>query len=47
MISKLYQCKECKLFYKDKNLAEKCYRYCKTHHACSLEITKHAIKQNF
>ena len=40
----LYQCKECKLYYKDKKLAEKCYEYCKKYKACSLEIIKHAVK---
>ena len=42
--SKLYQCKECKLYYKDKSLAKECYEFCKTYKACSLEITKHAVK---
>ncbi len=44
MIKRLYQCKECKFYYKDKKLAERCYKYCKTHKACSLAITKYAIK---
>ena len=41
---KLYQCKECKLYYKDKNLAKECEEYCKSHKSCSLEITKHAVR---
>ena len=44
MVNKLYQCKECKLYYKDKELAKKCEDFCKKYHACSLEITKHAVK---
>jgi len=44
MIPRLYQCKKCKLFYKDGNLAEQCEEYCKSHKSCSLEITKHAVK---
>ena len=41
---KLYQCKECKLYYKDKNLVKKCYEYCSKYKSCSLEIIKHAVK---
>lgn len=37
-----YQCKECKLVYKDKNWAEKCEEWCKKNRSCNLEITKHA-----
>ena len=44
MKNKLYQCKECKLYYKDKNLAKKCYNYCTKFKSCSLEITKNAVK---
>ena len=36
----LYQCKKCKLYYKDENLAKQCEEYCKSHKACSLEIIK-------
>lgn len=39
-----YQCGECKFYYKTKNLARKCEDFCKKHHSCSIEITKHAIK---
>ena len=42
--NKLYQCKECKLYYKTKELAKKCEDFCNKYHACSLEITKHAVK---
>jgi len=27
--------------------AEKCEEFCKKHHACSLEITKHAVSTNW
>ena len=40
--NKLYRCKKCNFYYKDKNLAKRCYEYCKKHKSCSLEITKHA-----
>ncbi|MBI4452235.1 hypothetical protein HY637_02300 [Candidatus Woesearchaeota archaeon] len=41
---KLYfRCDECSFLYENKNLAEKCEEYCKKYHACSTEITKHAI----
>ncbi len=39
-----YQCEECKFIYSDKKWAEKCERWCKKHHSCNLEITKHAVK---
>ncbi len=41
---KKYQCKKCKLFYKNKKLAKECHEYCKSHKSCSLEIIKHAVK---
>jgi len=41
---KYFECEECSFIYKDKNTAKKCEDYCKKNHACSTEITKHAIK---
>jgi hypothetical protein len=38
-----FACEECGFVYKDKKTAEKCQRYCSKHHACSLEITLHAV----
>ncbi len=40
----VYKCLKCGWMYEDKKWAEKCEDYCKKHNACSLEITKHAIK---
>jgi molecular chaperone GrpE len=37
-----YQCKECGLHYKDKELAEKCEVWCKEHKTCNVEITMQA-----
>ena len=42
--NKFYQCDECKLFYKSRNIAEKCENWCKEHNSCNLEIIKHAVK---
>ncbi|MEK6834740.1 MAG: hypothetical protein AABX61_00570 [Nanoarchaeota archaeon] len=42
--NKLYQCKKCKFYYKDKELAKECYEYCKAHKSCDLTITKNAVK---
>jgi len=39
-----YQCKECKLIYEDKSMAEKCETWCKENKSCNLEITKYADK---
>ena len=44
MIKNNYQCKKCNFYYKEKTLAKQCEEYCKSHKACSLEITKHAVK---
>jgi len=41
---KVYSCGICGLSYKDKSIAIECEIYCKEHNACSLEITKKAIK---
>jgi len=38
-----YQCEECKFLYKDKELADKCEKYCKKHHGCNIEITQFAV----
>lgn len=45
-IKKMYICRECGLKYKDKKWAEKCENYCKKYKQCSLEIIKHAIKND-
>jgi len=39
-----FKCNECDFVYKNRNLADKCEKYCEKYHACSTEITKHAIK---
>jgi hypothetical protein len=39
-----YQCEACNMFYKEKELAQKCEDYCNKYHSCSLEITKKAVK---
>lgn len=36
----LYQCPECRLHYKDKELAEKCEAWCKENKTCNVEIMK-------
>jgi hypothetical protein len=40
---KQYVCPECGLGYKDAEWAKKCASWCKEHHSCNLEITKHAV----
>jgi len=39
-----FECRECKFLYKEKEWAEKCEKWCKEHHSCNMEITKHAVK---
>ena len=41
---KTYQCGECGLSYKDKEMSKKCRAWCKEHKSCNLEIIKHSIK---
>ncbi len=41
---KLYQCADCKLWYEDKEWADRCFEWCTAHHTCSLAITRHAIR---
>lgn len=42
----LYQCPECKLWYEEKEWAEKCEAWCKEHKSCNIEITSHAVENN-
>jgi hypothetical protein len=37
-----YVCEECGFVYHDRETAGLCENYCRTHHACSLEITSKA-----
>ena len=39
-----YQCEICKFYYKTRDLAQKCEKFCKDFNSCSLEITKHAVQ---
>ena len=39
-----FMCEECNMYYKTKDLAEKCEKHCREKHACDTEITKHAIE---
>ena len=41
---KYFICEECNFAYKEKGWAEKCENWCKKHHSCNIEITKHAIQ---
>ncbi len=39
---KLYQCHFCKLHYKNKDLALKCYSWCTENNSCNVKITKYS-----
>ncbi len=43
-ISKLYQCSECGLHYKNEETAKKCKAWCIEHKSCNLEITRHSVE---
>ena len=38
----LYVCEECGFIYESNEWAEKCEVWCKEHHSCNIEITKHS-----
>lgn len=40
----LYKCPECSLYYKEKEWAEKCEKWCKENQSCNLDIISHAVK---
>lgn len=44
MAEKLHKCPECGLHYADPKIAEQCEAFCKTHHACSFDITQHSTE---
>jgi predicted ATP-dependent serine protease len=39
-----YQCQECGFYYREREWAQKCEKWCKEHKSCNLEIIKHSIK---
>ena len=40
----LYCCDVCGFCYDSREFALRCEDYCSKHHACSLDITRHAVK---
>ena len=40
---KTFACSECGLAYQEREWAQKCRAWCKEHHTCNVEITKHAV----
>jgi hypothetical protein len=40
---RLFRCEECNMYYSEKELAEKCEKWCAEHHSCNLEIIRNAI----
>lgn len=39
-----YLCDICKFAYETRELAQQCQDFCKAHNACSVDITKQAVK---
>lgn len=39
----LYQCDECKLFYRKEETAKRCEAWCSEHKSCNLDIIKDAV----
>ncbi len=40
---KYFICEECRFEYKEKEWAKKCEEWCRKHHACNIELIKHAV----
>ena len=40
----IYKCEKCGWLYKDREIAQKCEKYCRRHNAYNLKYTKFAIK---
>ena len=40
-----YQCEECGLRYREKDVAERCQAWCAEHKSCNLEIIRHAVDE--
>ncbi len=38
-----FVCPECNFAYEEKELAEKCEKWCKEYHSCNIDIIKYAI----
>ena len=43
LVKQVYICEECNFAYKEKEFAKKCEEFCKKHHSCNTEVTKHSI----
>ncbi len=41
----IYICNECKLKYKDQEIASKCEVWCKENKSCNFDIIKYSIKE--
>jgi hypothetical protein len=44
-VANLYECKECKLLYREESWAQKCEEWCKEDKSCNLRITAHAVNK--
>lgn len=39
-----FQCEACKMYYKDKEIAQKCEDFCNKHKSCNTELISHAVQ---
>lgn len=39
-----YICTECNFAYKNMEIATKCENWCREHHSCNVEITRHSVE---
>ena len=43
-VKKIYACEECNFYFRERDLAKKCEKWCRENKSCNLDITSHAIK---
>jgi len=39
-----FQCEECKMYYENRDIAEKCEKFCRENKACNTNLIKHAVE---
>lgn len=42
---KLYQCAECGLRYREREIAARCEKWCRAHKSCNIDVIKHAVTE--
>lgn len=43
MKQELYQCPACKLYYRDREIRDRCEAWCREHQSCNLDLVQYAV----